>query len=184
MRLLVFAYHSLTSSLPCPCTSLTIYYISRIDSRMRREPFRDCCWLNAGSSLIAYHFLTHSPPFGTCPELTARCEGSRFWVAAVCMPDPYQLLTMCLQFPHHSIHAQHSQQDARGAVLGLLFFAYHFLTNCLPCSGVLRCCWSSVGVAGDPEDVFKRLPTALRDHGPRFAFQNKVQNEDGIHSTH
>ena len=53
-----------------------------------------------------YHFLTISLPRATCPELTARCEGSRFGVAAVCIPFPYQLLTMSLPFPYQVLHAQ------------------------------------------------------------------------------
>ena len=68
--------------------------------------------------------------------------------------------------------------------MGLLLIAYHLLTNCLPSPGASRCCWFWFGVAGDPENVFKRVPKALRDHGPRFALRKKVQNKDGIHSTH
>ena len=68
--------------------------------------------------------------------------------------------------------------------MGLLLFAYHVPIHCLPCPGALRRCWFSFGVAGDLEDAFKHVLTALRDHGPRFAHQEKVQNKDGIHSTH
>ena len=133
---------------------------------------------------FAYHVLTISLPFAPCPELTASCEGSRLGVAAVCIPYPYHLFTMPLQFPYHLLHAQNRQPGARGTVFGLLLFANNLLTNCAPCPGASKCSWFLFGIAGGPEHVFKHVPKALRDHGPRFALQKKVQNKDGIHSTH
>ena len=80
--LLLFAYHVLTNCLPCPYNFFTMCYMPRIASKMRGDPFWGCCCLHTMSRPSAYHVLTISLPFSACPELTARCEGSRFGVAA------------------------------------------------------------------------------------------------------
>ena len=55
---------------------------------------------------MAYHFLTISLPSATRADLTAKCEGSHFGFAGVCIPFPRQLLTMSVRFPHQLLHAQ------------------------------------------------------------------------------
>ena len=107
----------------------------RIHSKLRREPCWGCCCLNTISLPLAYHVLIVSSPCATRPELPAICEGSRFGVGAVCIPSPYQLLTMPVRIPYHLLHAQNWQPGARGTVLGLLLFANNILTNCAPCPG-------------------------------------------------
>ena len=92
LGLLLFAYHTLTNCSPCPYNFLTICYMPRIDSKMRGGAV-------LGVLLFAYHTLTACSPcpynvLTICPELTARCEGSRFGVAAVCVPCPDHLLPM------------------------------------------------------------------------------------------
>ena len=50
-----------------------------------------------------------------------------WWLPTISLPFPYYVLTNCLP-----LHVQNWEQDVRGAILGLLVFAYHFLTNFLP----------------------------------------------------
>ena len=133
---------ALTNCFPCPYNFLTMCCMPKIDSQVRGGAVWGCCCLQTISLPSAYHVLTISSPFATCPELTASCEGGRFGVAAVCVPFPDQLLTMSLQFVFHLLHALNLQQDARGLILGLLQFAYNFLTACLLCPyNVLTICY-------------------------------------------
>ena len=130
--MLVFAYHFLTNSLPSPYHFLTNCYMRRIGSKMWAEPFWGWWCLHTISLPIPYHVLIISLPTVTCVDLTAICEGSHFGVAGVCIPFPYQFLTMSLRFPYQLLHAQNWQQDVRGAILGLLVVAYQFLTMSSP----------------------------------------------------
>ena len=77
--MLLFAYHSLITCVPCPRNFFTACYMPRIDSTMRGESLWGCCSLRTISLPLASHVLTISLLFATCPELTASCEGEPFW---------------------------------------------------------------------------------------------------------
>ena len=130
LGLLQFAYPFLTTCFPCPYNSLC--YMPRVDSQMKKlDSFRVWCCVHTIPLPIAHHVFIISSLFATCPELTASCEGSRFGVAAVCIPFPYHFLPMSLQFLYCVLHAQHAQQDARGNRFGLaavcMSLPYHLL---------------------------------------------------------
>ena len=122
---LTLASHVLTMSSPfATCPELT--------ASCEGEPFWGCCSLHTIPLPLASHVLDMSSPFATCPDLTARCEGEPFpgccCLQTISLPSASHVLTISL----HLLHAQNSQQAAKGALLGLLLFEYHILTTCLP----------------------------------------------------
>ena len=123
-----------TLSLPRASHVLTIPFATcpELTARWKKlDSFRVWCCVHTIPLPIAHHVFIISSLFATCPELTASCEGSRFGVAAVCIPFPYHFLPMSLQILYCVLHAQHSQQDARGNRFGLaavcMSLPYHLL---------------------------------------------------------
>ena len=89
--------------------------------------FWSCCCLHTLSVPIAYHALSIFLPFATSAELTAKCEGSRFGVAAVCIHGSYLLLTMSLPFSSPSAACAELITRCEGNRLGVSAI-------CVPCS--------------------------------------------------
>ena len=74
------------------------------------------------------HFLTICYTSG----IDSKMWGVPFWGCWSCIAFPDQLLTSSWPFPYDVLHERNWQQDVRGTILGLLVFAYRFLSNCWP----------------------------------------------------
>ena len=131
---------------------------SNIVSNMWVDPFKGCSCLHMFSLLIAYHVLTITLPTTTCAELTAICEGRQLML---CWDDshvgfPYPAKEKGLDYTGFIYRipipkfipdfgnlvlivslrmATCAELTAKceGSRFVLLLFAYHSITNCLPC---------------------------------------------------
>ena len=101
MGLLQFAYHFLTTCVPCPYNFVTVCYMPRIDSKLRRGAV-------LGLLQFAYPFLTTCFPCPynfLCYMPRVDSQMKRGFVSGMvlfayhlltnCSPCPYNVLTIC-----------------------------------------------------------------------------------------